>query len=113
MMLVSLASAKNHLNMDHDSDDGLISLYIQAASAMVINYLKGGADAFLNSSGDVEMDSQDEPVGVPYEVQAATLLMVGHLYRDRDGDAEKAFEMGYLPKPVMALLYPLRDPALS
>ena len=111
MMLISLASAKRHLNMDHDSDDSLITLYINAASAMVINYLK--SVDFLNSSDDVEMDSSDEPVGVPYEVQAATLIMVGHLYRDRDGDTEKAFEMGYLPKPVMALLYPLRDPALS
>jgi len=116
MMLVSLYRAKNHLRMDHDAEDDMITMYIRAASAAVLNYLKDGADDFLNSSSydsnnEIVVDADGEPVGIPYEVQAATLLMVGHLYKGRDNNEGGAFEQGYLPKPVTALLYPLRDPA--
>lgn len=113
MMLVSLARGKAHLRVDHDDEDNDIELQIHAASGAVMNYLKAGADAFLDSNGDVYIDSNDTPVGVPFEVQAATLLMLGYLYKDRDENAAGAFEQGYLPKPVTALLYPLRDPALA
>jgi hypothetical protein len=113
MMLVSLANAKDHLRMDTTAEDGLIELYIHAASGAILNYLKSGADAFLDSSGIVSLDSNLEPIGVPYEVQAATLILVGHFFKDRDENANGAFQQGYLPMPVTALLYPLRDPALS
>lgn len=123
MMYVTLARAKQHLNMDHDQDDVLIEAYIGAASEAVKNYLKSA------SPYEVERDSNDDPVEdssgdpiyvvdssgdkqVKYAVQAATLLQIGFLYKDRDENADQAYEMGYLPKPVTALLYPLRDPAL-
>ena len=89
-----------------------LTLKIHAASGAVLNYLKAGAN-FLDTSGEVEVDTSDDPIGVPFEVQAATLLLIGFLYKDRDENANNAFEMGYLPKPVMALLYPLRRPALE
>jgi len=115
MMLVSLAKAKQHIRVDHTVEDDLITMYVHSASAAVLNYLKDGKDVFLDSSGVIEVDSDDEPVGVPFEVSAATLIMVGYLYRNRDnndgGTANGAFEEGTLPKPVTALLYPLRDPA--
>src|SRR3989304_10178499 len=118
MMLVSLNKGKQHLRMDHDAEDDMITTYIQAASAAVLNYLKSGKDAFLDStnldsSGEVEVDSDDEPVGIPFEVQAATLLMLGYLYKNRDNNdgIEGAFGQGTLPMPVTALLSPLRDPA--
>lgn len=114
MMLVSLNKGKEHLRMDHDAEDNLITTYIRAASAAVVNYLKSGADAFLDSAGEVEFDSSDEPIGVPFEVQAATLLMLGYLYKHRDNNdgwaIDGAFGQGTLPMPVTALLYPLRDP---
>ena len=66
-------------------------------------------DFFLDSAGDVIVDSNDEPVGIPYEVQCAVLILVGYLYRNRD--TNDGFDPGYLPAPVTALLYPLRDPA--
>lgn len=113
MMLVSLATAKNHLRMDHDAEDTLIEIYIHAASGAVLNYLKSNGDAYLDSNGTIPMDIFLEPVGIPYEVQAATLLLVGHFYKDRDNNEGGAFQQGYLPMPVTALLYPLRDPALQ
>ncbi len=114
MMLVSLAMTKDHLRMDHSSEDSIIELYIHAASGAVLNYLgENGSDAILDSSGIVSYDSNLEPVGIPYEVQAATLILVGHFYKDRDNNDGNAFMQGYLPMPVTALLYPLRDPALA
>ncbi|MNF76191.1 Phage gp6-like head-tail connector protein [compost metagenome] len=124
MMYVSLERAKAHLNMDHDEDDSLITAYAQAASAAVKNYLKS------SSPYEVERDSNDDPVldsnrdpeyvrdssgnkVIAGAVEAAVLIMVGHLYKDRDENPDTAFEQGYLPKPVTALLYPLRDPALA
>lgn len=113
MMLVSLDAAKSHLRVDNSDEDNDITLKIHAASGAVLNYLKSGANKFLDSNGDVEIDSANDPVGVPYEVEAATLLMLGYLYKDRDENADGAYAQGYLPKPVTALLYPLRDPAFA
>lgn len=123
MMYVTLERGKQHLNMDHDLDDALITAYIGAASGAVKNYLKSASpyeverdsndDPILDSSGDPTyvVDSSEDKV-VKYEVQAAVLLMLGFLYKDRDENPDQAFAQGFLPKPVTALLYPLRDPAL-
>lgn len=124
MMYVTLERGKQHLNMDHDLDDVLITAYIGAASEAVKNYLKSASpyelerdsndDPILDSSGDpiYVVDSSGDKI-VKYAVQAATLLQLGFLYKDRDENSDGAYEMGYLPKPVTALLYPLRDPALA
>lgn len=124
MMYVTLARAKQHLNMDHDEDDSLIEVYIQAASGAVKTYLKSASpyeverdsndDPILDSSGDpiYVVDSSGDKV-ISYQVQSAVLLMIGFLYKDRDENPDQAFAQGYLPKPVTALLYGLRDPALA
>lgn len=112
MMLVTLQQASDHLRRDTSDDDTDLTLKIHAASGAVLNYVGAGA-TFLDSSGAVPTDSNGDPVDVPFEVKAATLLMIGYLYKDRDGDAAKEYEMGFLPRPVTALLYPLRDPVLS
>lgn len=123
MMYVTLARAKQHLNMDHDLDDVLIEAYIGAASGAVKNYLKSASpyEVERDSNDDPILDSAEDPIYVvdssgdkvvKYEVQAAVLLMLGFLYKDRDENPDQAFQQGYLPKPVTALLYPLRDPAL-
>jgi len=110
-MIVTLEQAKDHLRVTHDSDDNDITLKIHGASAAIINYLKSSADSFLDSSGEVVLDSSALPV-VPFVVIQATLLMVGWMYNFREGE-DKAFVPGYLPAPIISLLFPLRDPALS
>lgn len=123
MMYVTLERGKQHLNMDHDLDDVLITAYIGAASGAVKNYLKSASpyEVERDSNDDPILDSAEDPIYVvdssgdkvvKYEVQAAVLLMLGFLYKDRDENPDSAFDRGYLPKPVTALLYPLRDPAL-
>lgn len=115
--LVTLEQVRRHLRLNEEDSDGGpddpdLELKILSASRAVLNYLKSQADEFLDSGGDVIVDSNGDPV-VPYEVHAATLLQVGYLYKDRDENADGAYEQGYLPKPVTALLYPLRDPAVA
>lgn len=113
VMLVSLQQAKDHLRVDSSDEDNDLTLKIHAASAAVLNYIRNGADVFTDSAGDPIVDSNGAPMGIPYEIQAATLLMLGYLYKDRDGDPDKAYEHGYLPMPVMSLLYPYRVPSLK
>lgn len=124
MMYVTLDRAKRHLNMDHDQDDVLIEAYIGAASEAVKNYLKSASpyEVERDSNDDPILDSSGDPIyvvdssgdkQVKYAVQAATLLQLGFLYKDRDENSDGAYSMGFLPKPVTALLYALRDPALA
>lgn len=107
MMFITLEEAKAQLRVDTDTDDIDIELKIHAASGAVRNYLKASADVYFDEGGSVI------PEAVPFEVKAATQIMLGYLYKDRDEDPSGAFEQGFLPRPVTALLYPLRTPALA
>ncbi|RYF63597.1 MAG: phage gp6-like head-tail connector protein [Comamonadaceae bacterium] len=117
-MLVTLEQAKDHLRIDTDAADADLTLKIHAASGAVLTYLKG-ANRFVqavDADGDPVVDEEGEPVyteQVIFEVQAATLLMLGYLNKDRDGDGDDQFEPGFLPNPVTALLYPFRTPTLA
>lgn len=124
MDLISLEEAKAHLQMDHDESDAEIQRMIAEASAAVLNYLDGApiGQPVRDEQGVVVRDTDDEVVYlrdsddnliVRFEVQAATKLLVGYLFRLRDEDERREFEMGYLPRPVTALLYPLRRPAVA
>lgn len=113
MKLVTLAQVKTRLRIDSDDADADMEDMIEAASGAVLNYLKSGADYFLDTAGEVIVDTDGDPLGVPAVVQTATLVLVGYFTRYRDENPDGEYEMGYLPKPVMALLYPLRDPALA
>jgi hypothetical protein len=112
VMLVSLQQAKDHLRVDSSDEDNDLTLKIHAASAAVLNYIRNGADLFTDSAGEPILDSNDAPIGIPYEIMAATLLMLGYLYTNRDADPDKAYGHGMLPNDVTALLYPHRVPSL-
>lgn len=119
-MLVTLTQAKRHLRVTHTLDDLDITLKIHAASAAILNYLKDAALDWVDSSGALIEDSTGSLVSQQGQlVQQATLLLLGWMYSFREGEvgesnpAFQAFQQGYLPPPVMALLYPLRDPALA
>lgn len=107
MMFITLEQAKLHLRVDDDADDTDIGDKVQEASDLVGGYLKSAVGAFLDDAGEVI------PSKVPYSVKAATKMMLGYLYNQRDNDQDHEFEAGMLPRPVTALLYHLRDPALA
>lgn len=93
--LVTLEQTKQALHVDGDDDDGRIAGFIDAATVAVVNYMKV------------------IPADVPADVQNAAIMLVGYFMRETDGDSDGAFDRGYLPKPVTALLYPYRDPTLA
>lgn len=124
---VTLAEARDHLRLAPGDtlDDDYIQNLIYAASAAVKAYI-GGRSAYR-----VELNADDEPAeldsnyfGAPDSVgtdikaehvlpvvKQAVLLMLGMFYRHREGDGPLP-DMNYLPRPVTALLYHLRDPAV-
>lgn len=111
VMLVSLQQASDHLRRDTDSDDADLLLKIKAASKAIIRYLGVYGTAFLNSADEVDVDSADEPIGVPEDVQMATLVLIQTMY---DGEFNKeTWSPGYLPTAVVSLLYPTRDPTVA
>ncbi|ARC37893.1 phage gp6-like head-tail connector protein [Paracoccus yeei] len=107
-VLASLQEVRSALRIDSDDYDPTLALLIEAASGAVINYLKSSADQYLGPDGEVLPD-----VVIPPTIKAATIFLVGHMMRNPDNDTEKAFTHGFLPYPVMSMLYPLRDPALA
>lgn len=112
MKLVTLQQASDYVRRDTNCDDLDLDLLIEAASSAVLNYLGSGADSFLDSNGEVVVDEVGD-YDIPGAVKGATLYLTAWFYRNRDADTEKAFAAGYLPAPVTAMLYPLRDPTLA
>jgi hypothetical protein len=116
MMYITLAQAKTQCRVDHPDEDTDIILKVQQASAMVKNYLKDASPFEPVRDGDDNplYDSNDELIDdvalddVRYEIKAATAILFQKLY-DRTFEAKP----GYLPDEVVAILYPLRDPALA
>ncbi|MEO8466249.1 MAG: head-tail connector protein [Gammaproteobacteria bacterium] len=111
VMLVTLDEVKRRLQFNHDADDNDLMLIIEGASAAVLNYLKVPHTAYDDSSGEVPVDLNG--TDVPAEVKNAVIMLTGILKRDPSGVNMAEWERGYLPAPVLALLYPLRDPAMS
>lgn len=120
MLLVSLEAAKADLQMDHDVDDDDIEMKIAQASEAVNVYLNLEPETYLNSIRVVsEVESSGEPSAgadgepdVQGSVRSATLLMVRYLYEGGEKAASE-LEHGYLPRPVLNLLYPLRTPNIG
>lgn len=99
--IIDLQEAKDHVRIVTSQFDSDISLKILAASAMVINYLKidlDGSPLEFPWSGD----------DVPWDVKAATMLVFGDLWMNRESDTSNA-----LSPAVKSLLHRWRDPALA
>jgi rRNA pseudouridine-1189 N-methylase Emg1 (Nep1/Mra1 family) len=122
---VTLEEAKRHLRISEfdECDDQSIDLLIGAASGVVKNYLKTASayegerdeddDYILDSNGEPDIDEDSNTARyVKPEVKHAVLLLIGEWFKNREGDGAQYVHM-VLPAPVLALLYPLRDPALA
>lgn len=111
MRLITLEQAKAHLRVTHTAEDTAITEMIEEASDAIVNYLKSSADAFLDTSENVI------EVAVPHVVRRACKVQVEDFFRNRGGKQEATVPAdhgyGYLAPAVVALLYPLRDPALA
>jgi hypothetical protein len=104
MALITLDAAKRHLVIDHDELDDTLEEKVDEASGIVLDYLKRPDSEWQTTAGT--------PDEVPYVVQAATKLVLGALWENREGN-----DYALLPQPlsptVKNLLHRLRDPAIA
>lgn len=89
MTITSLETAKEHLRVEHNDEDALITAYIQSAESMV-----------------AELCDLPEKEALPAPVQSAVLLMVGDLYEHRE--AQIIGQQMYVNRTVDFLLSPYR-----
>jgi hypothetical protein len=108
---VSIQQVKVDLRIDNDDEDADIGLKISAASRSLAVYIQL-PDAFQDSSGAIPLDSSGDPI-VDEDVQQATLILVGIMYRDRDGTEMEKWQQGYLPFAVTSFVYHRRVPSMS
>lgn len=110
MPLVSVDQAAAHLRLDLPSSGSIddagdaqlladLELKIDQASEIVIGYLKRSESTW------------DDPDTAPKNLQAATLLLLGALWEDREGSTDVDFIKP--DGPIARLLARDRDPALA
>jgi len=101
--LVAFDTAKAHLQITDDDHDVEIESKLLQASDVIVDYLKDRADAGWS----------DGSVAVPDIVQAATLLMLAHLWVHRGDDfATNKFDEE-IWNGIDRLLMRRRDPAYA
>jgi len=123
-MIVTRAQAAAHLRIDDSTDEAAdLDLKIQAASAIVLDYIEWtpgryahvleidelDSDYEIDSDWDEDWDSDwlgDEDY--LFTLKAATLLLVGDMHRYRDAGSPNYSE-ATLPSAVRALLYPVKS----
>ena len=98
--IVSIEEAKNWLRVNGSAMDADIELALAGATASVYAYLKRPGPY-----------SESDPA--PANVVQAIVLLAGMFIRDPDIADHAAWTAGYPPAPIVSILYPLRDPALS
>lgn len=104
--MITLVQAKQHLRIDHSGEDADITIRLRMAQAIVAAHLNGGsysadrylADPAAQALGDLATDVQD----------AATLLVLGELYANREAAASDP-----LSPTVRGILATLRRPGYA
>lgn len=118
MSLITVEQALKEIRGADEVDEDELTETIEEASAAVVAYLKS-ASPYLpetDSNGDEVLDSNGDVVyttNVRPQVRRAVKTLVSIMFRNRDENPELIYASGYLPAPVMWILYPLRDPALA
>ncbi|KIX68818.1 head-tail connector protein [Burkholderia pseudomallei] len=100
--LVSFNRALSHLRVEAGEDDDAIKDLIDAASDIVVDYLK-----LKEIPGTWALEDGNTTSTVPGAVRSAVLLVLGTLYDDREGATDP------LTPAVESLLMRLRDPAVA
>jgi hypothetical protein len=128
--LVTVDEAAQQLRLDDDAYDDWLAIWIPAVSAAVASWLKDDWRLYvpeIDSSGDVVVDSSDDPVPsevVHPSVKAAVLLELASQMRYREGEGDNRMEsMGAvvlagahgftLSRGATAILSGLRKPTVA
>lgn len=107
MLLVDLATAKLHLRVDDATEDTIITLYLGAAQASAVEYLNRNVYATQGELDAAAEAPPADPMVVNDAVKAAILLLVGHLYANRE-EAAVGLSVASLPVNSRVLLQPYR-----
>lgn len=117
VMLVSLQQASDYLRRDTNDDDAMLTMLIKVASRAVLDYIDD-VD-FLDSAGEVELDSNDDPLNVPEPIQFAVLAVTQLQYDDgsvvgylENGNIDRLGKI-QLPRLVHWMLEPYRTPRIA
>ena len=99
--LVTINEAKRHLRVDFPDDDADIEFRMNAASEIVVDYIKRPDHGWTDATA-------------PFLIKAAVLIVLENLYDYRGGE-EPAYAQadGYLTQPVTSILHRYRTPALA
>lgn len=110
--LATLDQALAHLREDDEANIPDIELKLLAASECILEYVKAQPGQWMDSSGVYPQDSAGRYTTIPWNVNAATLVLLGILYKNRDGKSDEALSPGKLPMSVTSLIYSKRMPTL-
>lgn len=105
--LVTIAETRHSLRYNDNYSDTRLSLLIGAASKSILRYIKSDGDVYRDTNGDVV------PGNVPDDIKVATIMLVGIMDRNIDGNEGDIYKSDYLPAPVESLLHSRRDPTLA
>lgn len=102
-MLLTLATAKIHLRVDHDDEDDLITLYIGAAEASAGEYLNRTIYADATAMG-----TDTAGIVINDAIKSAVLLHIGSLYANRENTVLNGQELNmgakWLLNPYRSLM---------
>ena len=101
-MLLDLATVKLHLRVDDSAEDALIGIYVTAAEEFAMQFL--GRNVYANSTAQ---GTDTTGIVINSAIQAALLLIVGHLYANRE-DVVVGVSATQLPNGAQYLLQPYR-----
>ena len=108
MSLISMAQARAHLR-DPDDDDDYLQLLIDSAEQSAMNYLNRQVYIDVQAMADAVASgvAGDRPMLSNAPFKSACLLMLGHLYANRE-DVVVGISATELPRGAQALLTPYR-----
>lgn len=108
MNLITLKQAKKHVSQDTSFDDSMLEEMRFRASAIILDYLKTD----VSDTGFDWVDAFGEPSNtIPGVVTAATLIVLGSMYENRDGDAWRSPQV--LSQSVVDILMRSRDMTMA
>jgi len=108
MPVISMTIARHHLR-DPDDDDAYLELLIEAAEGQAMDYLNRRfyVDQRAMDEAVATGEAGEAPMVCNKQIKAACLLILGHLYANRE-DVVIGTTATDLPKGSLALLTPHR-----